>query len=262
MGPNSQIEYNDDIITALQWMWGDGSLAPGGPEEVAELLHGLAVVGCEVLDVGSGLGAIDVMLVEKYGAQSVLGIDVEPHLIEHACQRAADAGLNERVLFQLVEPGPLPFDEDVFDIVFSKDSIVHIQDKAAFYAEVLRVLKPGGVFVGSDWLCGGEDTYTPQVQEYLKLVNLTYHMQNLEQTRQAIVEVGFEYLTLRDRNEWYRKEVKKELSALSGDSFRQLADRIGQEHADYRLQVSSIKQQVIEQGFLRPTHVISYKPFC
>ena len=46
MGPNSQIEYNDDIITALQWMWGDGFLSPGGPEEVAANL----TAGCYFLD--------------------------------------------------------------------------------------------------------------------------------------------------------------------------------------------------------------------
>jgi len=261
-GPDLQSHYNEDIVTALQWMWGDGYLAPGGPEEVAELLHGISVVGGHVLDVGCGLGVIDVMLVDTYGAQSVVGIDVEPHLIEYARQRTADAGLNERVLFQLVEPGPLPFDENTFDMVFSKDAIVHIHDKSKFYTEVLRVLKPLGAFVASDWLCGEEETYTAQVEEYLELINLSYHMQSLEQTRQTIVEVGFERVVLKDRNEWYREEVKKELATLSGDSFMRLVGQVGQEHADYRLQVSSIKQQVIEQGFLRPAHMIGYKPSC
>ena len=261
MGSNKNIEYTEEIITALQSIWGDGYLAPGGSEEVGKLLDGLEVDGCHILDVGCGLGAIDVMLVETYGAESVIGIDVEQHLIDHAIKRATDAGLNERVLFQLVEPGPLPFSNDIFNIVFSKDAIVHIQDKPSFYSEVIRVLKPGGVFVGSDWLCGGEETYTPQVKEYLKIVNITYHMQNLEQTRKIVDEVGFEDLKFRDRNEWYREEVKKELSALSGDSFKQLVARIGKEHADYRLEVSSIKQKVIEQGFLRPTHIIGCKPF-
>ena len=260
MGSDKYIEYTDEIITALQYIWGDGYLAPGGSDEVGKMLHGLEVAGCHVLDVGCGLGVIDVMLAETYGAKTVIGIDVEPHLIDHACQRASDAGLDERVLFQLVEPGPLPFKNDIFNMVFSKDAIVHIQDKPSFYTEVLRVLKPGGVFVGSDWLCGGEETCTPQVKEYLKLVNITYHMQSLEQTRQIVAEAGFKHLKFRDRNEWYREEVKKELATLSGDSFKQLATRIGKEHADYRLEVSSIKQKVIEQGFLRPTHIIGYNP--
>ena len=260
MVPDTQIEYTDEIITALQWIWGDGYLAPGGPEEVAKMLQGLELEGSHVLDVGSGLGSIDALLVEKYDVQSVIGIDVEPHLIKYASQRAEDARLHERVSFQLVKPGPFPFNDNVFDMVFSKDSIVHINDKVTFYEDVIRVLKPGGLFVGSDWLCADEETYTKEVQEYLKLVNLTYHMQTPQQTHQVIVKVGFENVTLRDRNKWYQKEVKNELKALSGEKLNQLADLIGKDQADYRLKVSSIKQKVIEQGFLRPTHIIGYKP--
>ena len=36
--------------------------------------------------------------------------------------------------------------------MFSKGAMVHIEDKAALYAEVLRVLKPGGWFTAADWL--------------------------------------------------------------------------------------------------------------
>ena len=36
-------QYNDKFNEALQWMWGDGYLAPGGPEEVAEMLCDLSI---------------------------------------------------------------------------------------------------------------------------------------------------------------------------------------------------------------------------
>ena len=149
---NLDFSYTTEIITALQWMWGDGYLAPGGPEEVAELIQDADLTGCEILDVGCGLGGIDVELIERYQANRVVGIDVEPHLIELAKERINLAGLSDNVEFKLVEPGPLPFDNEVFDVVFSKDAIVHIENKLAFYQEALRVLKKGGVFIWSDWL--------------------------------------------------------------------------------------------------------------
>ena len=64
-------QYNDKFNAALQWMWGDGYLAPGGSEEVAEMLHDLSIKDADVVDVGSGLGVIAVLLAEKYGAGSV-----------------------------------------------------------------------------------------------------------------------------------------------------------------------------------------------
>jgi phosphoethanolamine N-methyltransferase len=253
-------EYNEDFITALQWMWGDGYLSPGGPREVAKMLGGVQVNGRKVLDVGCGLGAIDVLLSQTYGAASVVGIDIEQPLVDHARCRIESAGLAESVRIEYVEPGPLPFDNGSFDMVFSKDSIIHIPDKAAFYAEVLRVLTPGGVFVGSDWLRGGAGAYSEQMQVWLELVHLSFEMKNLDQTRAALEEAGFTGVQLRDRNEWYREEVRNELETIAGDRFDELARRIGREKADHRLSSSSAKQVVIERGELRPTHFIGYKP--
>ena len=257
---NLDSSYTTEIITALQWMWGDGYLAPGGPEEVAELIQDADLTGCDILDVGCGLGGIDVELIERYQANSVVGIDVESHLIEMAKERINLAGLSDNVEFKLVEPGPLPFDSEVFDVVFSKDAIVHIENKLAFYQEALRVLKKGGVFIWSDWLCGREATLTPEVTDYLNLVNLSYHLLTSEETRQLVCEAGFEDVQTRDRNEWYREAIKDELATLSGDNLIGLSEQVGQKHAEYRLQVSSLKQQAIEQGFLRPTHFIGHKP--
>jgi len=257
--PKRQYQYTEDFIAGLQWIWGEGYLSPGGPEEVAELLRGVSVDDCDVLDIGSGLGELDILLATVYGARTVLGIDVEAPLIDHAQRRAADTGLGDRVRFQLVEPGPFPFNDNSFDIVFSKDSIIHISDKKALYTDVFRVLKPGGVFAGSDWLRGGEGEYSQRALEWLEVVHLRFDMKNLAQTQQGLAEVGFEKIQLRDRNEWYREEIKKELGTLAGNKYDELVRRIGSEKAAQRLKSSSLKQQVIEEGFLRPTHFIGYK---
>lgn len=253
-------EYTEDFIAALQWMWGDGYLSPGGPQEVAVMLDGIDLAGRDVLDIGSGLGAIDVLLVQDYGANKVLGIDIEPPLIEHATQRAVQAGVAKEVEFQLVEPGPLPFADASFDVVFSKDAIIQISDKVAFYKEVLRVLRAGGVFVGSDWLRAGEGEYSDQAKEWLEVVGLTFDMKNQEQTRAALEQAGFSDVELKDRNEWYRHEIKNELATLSGDYYAGLVERIGEEKAAHRVRSSTLKQKVVERGELRPTHFSGRKP--
>ena len=258
--PERKPQYTESVNAALQWMWGDGYLSPGGEEEVAAMLRGVEVGARHVLEIGSGLGAASVTLVERYGAHSVLGVDVEPHLIEHSRERAAAAGLDERVRFQLVDPGPLPFDDGSYDMVFSKDAIVHIPDKVACYAEVLRVLAPGGVFVGSDWLRGGEETCTSVAREWLEFVHLDFRMETLDETRRALQRSGFEQVGLVDRNEWYRSEIRKELATLAGDNYEKLVGVVGEETAKHRLESSTLKQRVIDQGFLRPTQLVGYKP--
>ena len=260
MNPKSPGQYNEDFIIALQWMWGDGFLSPGGAEEVATMLAEVSVSECNVLDVGCGLGVIDVALVQQYGAASVVGVDVEAHLIAHCEERARKAGIAHRTQYKLIEPGPLPFDNGSFDMVFSKDAIVHMPDKSAFYAEAHRVLKPGGLFVGSDWLGGDETTFTDRAAQWLEFVHLNFRMQDMAHTQEAMEAAGFENVTMNDRNLWYQTAIKSELETLSGDKLAELAALIGQEEADYRLRSSQLKQQAIEDGYLRPTHFVARKP--
>lgn len=148
------VQYAKAFTDALQFMWGKGFLSPGGPEEVAEMVRGIDLRGKLVLDIGSGLGGVDILLVREHGAKEVVGIDVEPQLIDEARHNVQAAGLEDRIRFDLVEPGPLPFADESFDVVFTKDAMVHIADKAALYKEVLRVLKKGGIFTGADWIWG------------------------------------------------------------------------------------------------------------
>ena len=54
-------QYPDDFVAGIEWMWGEGFLSPGGPDEVRALLEGVDLAGCRVLDVGSGLGAVDTL---------------------------------------------------------------------------------------------------------------------------------------------------------------------------------------------------------
>src|SRR5439155_9032448 len=128
--------YPDRLIRMLEAVWGEGFLSPGGPEEVALVLKGVLVEGKSVLDIGSGAGGIDILLAEKFGVGHVTGIDVEDTVIATARRKVKDKGLETRVGFAKVAAGPLPFPPSTFDIVFSKDSIVHIPDKLALAREV------------------------------------------------------------------------------------------------------------------------------
>lgn len=116
-------EYGDDFVAGSEWIWGDGFLSPGGEEEVARILRGVDLRGRQVLDIGCGIGGIDILLVQKYGAGRVVAIDVEEPLLEKARAAALAAGIAQRIDFRLVTPGPLPFPDTSFEVFFSKDAI-------------------------------------------------------------------------------------------------------------------------------------------
>jgi SAM-dependent methyltransferase len=137
-------EYDDALVTVLEAVWGEGYLSPGGPDEILTIVEGVPLAGRSLLDIGCGTGGITRFLAEKWRPSRVVGIDVDAGLIARATERAAGTGLESVLTFQTVVPGPLPFPGDSFNVVFSKDSMVHIADKESLFADIFRVLRPGG----------------------------------------------------------------------------------------------------------------------
>ena len=109
--------------------------------------------GDTVLDVGCGAGVTPCYLADKYGVR-VMGVDLIPKMVLRARERAAKAGLEDRVEFRTADAQDLPFEGDRFDAVISESVTVFPKDKAKAIAEYARVARPGG-YVGlneSTWL--------------------------------------------------------------------------------------------------------------
>lgn len=257
-----ELHYPEKFIAGLQAVWGEGFLSPGGPEEVAAILEGIDLTGLSVLDIGCGVGGIDLLLVQRHGAARVVAIDVEPQLIDHAARRVAAAGLSETIETRLVEPGPLPLDDESIDAVFSKDAMLHIPDKAALYEDVLRVLRPGGLFAASDWLRGGDPDGPPPdvLTKWSQTTGLTAAFSTPSQTERALQAAGFANARVRDRHDWYLKEIEKEGNQVNGPGFQQLEAAIGMEAAINRVESYKIRREAVEAGALRPSHLYGEKP--
>jgi phosphoethanolamine N-methyltransferase len=253
-------EYDAAMLALLQIIWGEGYLSPGGPAEVARLLEGSDISGCEVLDIGCGLGAIDELLVRRYGARSVTGVDIDPALLGLMRRRIESSGLTARIRGQRIEPGPLPFAPASFDVVFSKDSMVQIPDKPAIFAEVLRVLRPGGRLIASDWLRGGTGEYSAEMREFFRLEGIAYNMATLEESAAAMRAAGFIEVEIRDRHDWYLPLARGELAGMEGALRALIVREIGAERARHFIADWRQLVVVLERGELRPGHLKAIKP--
>ena len=251
--------YDANFVRGLEWLWGDGFLSPGGREETAEILRGVDLADLKVLDIGCGIGGIDRLLVSEHGARKVIGIDVIESLVDRAIADTKKAGLADLIEFRLVEPGPLEFDDGDFDVVFTKDAIVHVPDKRAIFEDIHRVLNCGGVLVGCDWL-GGDTTEGSQiVKDWLDFSKLDFQFQTASELSDLLRDIGFGSVRTRDRNLWYRDAVRAEINMVSGDPGKEFADRFGEEMAVKRLTSSTLKMKVVDAGELRPTHFRAVK---
>ena len=109
------------------------------PFGLGRLLHGE-----RVLDLGSGAGTDSLVAAQMVGPEGwVTGIDMTPEMLTRARAAAAQLAL-ENIEFVEAEAESLPFSDGSFDIVISNGVIDLIPDKDAVFAEIHRVLKPGG----------------------------------------------------------------------------------------------------------------------
>jgi ubiquinone/menaquinone biosynthesis C-methylase UbiE len=257
---SDEIQYPDHFITRLHTVWGEGFLSPGGPEEVGEIIRGIDLSGKVVLDIGFGTGGPAVTLAKDHQAGKVIGIDVEAQLRNHANQLVERTGLADRIELKIVKPGPFSFAAETFDVVFSKDSMIHIEDKDALFEEVMRVLKPGGFFVASDWLSGEGDDAKIALDKYRKVSHLHFTPATATEMAGVLAKAGFLDIETRDRNEWYATVCAYECEQVEGPLKQQLIDAVGEEIYTNWLGVRRGLLQAVSGGGLRPTHLRGVKP--
>jgi arsenite methyltransferase len=100
--------------------------------------------GERVLDLGSGAGTDSLIAAQMVSAQGrVTGIDMTPAMLSKARAAADEMGATN-VEFLESEAEQLPFPNESFDVVISNGVIDLIPDKDAVFAELHRVLVPGG----------------------------------------------------------------------------------------------------------------------
>lgn len=252
--------YDAAHIAFLERLWGAGYMSPGGADEVARVLAGLDLAGRTVVDIGCGAGGITVALARDFGAGRVVGLDVEGPVCTAARARAEAAGLGHRVEIVQVAPGRMPLPDASADVVFSKDSIVHIDDKEALARDVFRVLKPGGWFAASDWLIGHDGPPSPEMEAYLKSENLDFGMASAARYQAALQAAGFEAIHLTDRNPWYREQAREELARLEGTERPAFEAILGSGEIARQIRTWRAMIVVLDKGEHCPHHLRARKP--
>jgi SAM-dependent methyltransferase len=127
----------------------------GGGKDATLRLARLASLepGTRVLDVGGGLGGPARTLAAQFGCR-VTTIDLTPSYVEAARMLTGRLGLEGKVTHDLGDALALPYPDGVFDLVWTQNTGMNIQDKTRLYAGFHRVLRRGGRLATQEPMAG------------------------------------------------------------------------------------------------------------
>jgi MPBQ/MSBQ methyltransferase len=149
-----------------------------------------------VLDVGCGIGGATRFVAGEIGCR-VTGLDLTPAYVAMARDLAQRTGLAGRIVYQVGSALAMPFADAAFDSALTLHAAMNIKDRAGFYREVARVLKPDAVFGIYDVLKGGADGLVFPVP--WADTDATSHLVGTEEMTVLLERAGFAIDAVEDR---------------------------------------------------------------
>lgn len=227
-------QYSRQSILRYEKIFGAGYISTGGPattDYLCELLGDKLANGVKVLDVGSGIGGAAFHLAREYGA-TVTGVDLSPEMTDIALEATADSGVSSQVEFLLADVLETEFDEP-FDIVWSRDALMHVHDKKRLFAKLYSLLDDGGQLVITDYARGNKPG-TAEFEAYAKSTG--YHLVDPSTYGKFLEDAGFVDVIVEDATPKFIEILKKEpvnleanrddfLGSFTEDDLRYLVDR-------------------------------------
>jgi SAM-dependent methyltransferase len=123
--------------------------------------------GLQIVDIGAGPGGLAVALAELLPDARITTVDIDATMADLAAARVVREGIQDRVHVSVGDVAALPLADESVDLVTSSFSVHHWPDAAAGFAEVRRVLRPGGravIYDLPDWW-GRFETHSPGLVE-------------------------------------------------------------------------------------------------
>lgn len=206
--------------------------------------------GKHVLDVGSGIGGTSRCLATEFGCR-VTGIDLTDEYCRAAEMLSGKVGLADRVDYRQGDATRLPFDDAVFDVVWTEHVAMNIPDKTRLYEEMYRVLKPGGTLAIYDVLAGPSGAVLFPVP-WARTPETSF-LVSPDELRRLLEDAGFAIAEWSDTTEvayeWFKalaEKIRKEgfpplgFHLLMGPDFREMAQNQGRNLQERRIVLGQV----------------------
>lgn len=256
---SGESQYDEKFVKLIELLCGEGLMSFGGTVSLDAMFEGIDLLDKTIIDFGCGGGGHDTYLAEKYPSAQITAVDVDTMILAQAKQRAGERGLGKNLCFSLIEKNTtLPFADNTFDIVFAKESFLHVKEKAFLFKEFFRVLKPGSVLVIDDWFYT-QPEFDEDMKAMVEIDKLEYNLIQPEVYCSLVQDAGFTDVTYKDTTDFTLAEFRKHIQNLEGTYNQKIKDEFGEQYLAYALDGWKLNEKIFVGGKLRTARVKAYK---
>jgi phosphoethanolamine N-methyltransferase len=241
-------QYSRTGILRYETIFGDGYVSTGGHETteyLCSLLGAALRPGVRVLDVGSGIGGAAFHLARASGA-AVTGIDLSPEMVGIARQRQQRPDAPPSVTFVLGDILETPL-EPAFDIIWSRDALMHVPDKPRLFRRLRDLLRPGGRLAITDYACGTAGG-SPEFRAYVEQTG--YHLTDPASYGKLLEAAGFVDVVVEDATARFLDILERESERLVSRRDEFLAS-FSEEDLNYLLERWAMKVRFCQDGDMK-----------
>ena len=224
-------QYSRKSILRYEKIFGHTYVSTGGETTTAEFCAEMGLrAGMKVLDVGSGIGGSAFFMASKYGVE-IEGVDLSSNMVDIAQDylKTMPADIQEKVSFRVADATTMDYPENHYDLVYSRDTILHIEDKKSLFQHFFKCLKPGGRVVITDYCRGdldklNKEDYSQDFKDYV--AERGYHLLTVAAYGDVLTEAGFSDVQTQDRTNQFIEILHKEL-----DGFKKIREEVVEEYS-------------------------------
>ena len=250
-------QYTETGILHYEFVFGGvgaGFISTGGIDSTRIIFNENPIpTDAKVLDVGCGIGGPAQFLFDTFNAD-VLGVDLASNCIRIASRRYES---NSKLNFIVADALVHPFEENSFDLIYSRDVILHIASKDKLFARLFAATKPGGKLVMTDYCCGPQDLWDDEFKAYV--AQRGYTLVTVDQYKAILEKAGFVVERAEDKTEWF-KEILETEKARAIKNKPEFLESFTEAEFDHLMEGWDSKLTRIPKGHQRWGYFVAHKP--
>jgi len=213
-------QYAIKSVLKYERIFGKYFVSTGGLETTKNFTKKLNLKpGMKVLDVGCGIGGSAFHMAKTYHV-NVHGIDLSKNMIQICKKNTKEQTFPKNVTctFEIADATKVEYDENSYDVIYSRDAILHIFDKLSLFKNFFKWLKPGGQIFITDYCCGTKP-HTTKFVEYVK--QRGYHLLTPPQYGNTLENAGFSKVKALDLTKDFIFILGKEIDKFENNRLKE-----------------------------------------